>query len=87
MAAEQQHLRQLIELFAISDLWYQTPALLKQWFDAALEYGWAYSTEMFFVKSDLAASFVQLMMITNFKVVFTQLLKGFKPIVTINTQV
>lgn len=24
--------------------WYQTPALLKQWFDAVLQYGWAYGT-------------------------------------------
>lgn len=24
--------------------WYQTPALLKQWFDAVLEYGWAYGS-------------------------------------------
>lgn len=24
--------------------WYQTPALLKQWFDAILEYGWAYGS-------------------------------------------
>lgn len=24
--------------------WYQTPALLKQWFDAVLEHGWAYGS-------------------------------------------
>ena len=24
--------------------WYQTPALLKQWFDSVLEYGWAYGS-------------------------------------------
>lgn len=24
--------------------WYQTPALLKQWFDVVLEYGWAYGS-------------------------------------------
>lgn len=24
--------------------WYQTPALLKQWFDAVLTYGWAYGS-------------------------------------------
>lgn len=24
--------------------WYQTPALLKQWFDTVLEYGWAYGS-------------------------------------------
>lgn len=24
--------------------WYQTPALLKQWFDDVLEYGWAYGS-------------------------------------------
>ncbi|MEX2784997.1 NAD(P)H-dependent oxidoreductase [Streptococcus sp. H49] len=25
--------------------WYQTPALLKQWFDDVLEYGWAYGSK------------------------------------------
>ena len=30
--------------------WYQTPALLKQWFDAVLEYGWLMvQLEMLFV--------------------------------------
>ena len=24
--------------------WYQTPALMKQWFDAVFEYGWAYGS-------------------------------------------
>ena len=24
--------------------WYQTPALMKQWFDVVFEYGWAYGS-------------------------------------------
>nr|WP_205395788.1 NAD(P)H-dependent oxidoreductase [Streptococcus lutetiensis] len=45
VAAEQAALKEsdrIVLQFPI--YWYQTPALLKQWFDAVLEYGWAYGS-------------------------------------------